>query len=116
MSHVWSRPEGDEEAEQKGMPDNSVEPSFLEHHRCVLPSSETEENLPQSEEVEVMDREGAIENKAPTKREEESKNESTRRVLDMPYDPGHGLPFPEEQEQQQTIPFGTRRFSTNPIA
>ena len=94
--HRRGRPEDQQPAQIKRMPDISVKAGSPEIDRRVIFSSEVEVDLPKPEKIEVVDEEGASEHCEPSESEERVKTSAARRVLQVPDHSADWPPLPEE--------------------
>src|SRR2546428_2314831 len=99
--HRRRRPEGDDETEIDGMADVPIEGGSPEPKRPVRLALQIHEHLPQAEEIEMVDEEGADQHDAKAHQGESLQRDADLRRLDVPHDSTDGLPVPEEQDQRQ---------------
>src|SRR3989475_9023723 len=100
-SHRRRRPEGDDETEIDGMADVPIEGGSPEPKRPVRLALQIHEHLPQAEEIEMVDEEGADQHDAKAHQGESLQRDADLRRLEVPHDSTDGLPVPEEQDQRQ---------------
>ena len=99
--HRRRRPEGHDEAEIDGVPDVAVPSARRELHRRVGHASQEQEDLPEAEEIEVIDEERADQHDHPAREGEPLEQQAERLALDLPDHASDRLPLPEEQEQRR---------------
>ena len=83
------------------MPDHLIEPRCAKPEIRVFLLLKTHPNLPQAEQVEVIDQERGRQDGDPSNPEHDHQDRPNDRALEVPHLGWKGSPLPEEQEQQQ---------------
>lgn len=99
--HVWGRPECDDESRHNRVADISVEAAGLECYVMVLLVSQMEPDLPESEQVEVIDHERGEQHGGPSDPEKSEQYYFAKGILHAPYYARHGMPLPIEEQQEE---------------
>src|SRR5947209_7348144 len=99
--HARRGPERDDEAEHDGMADDLVEKDSPESEVRVLAPALVHVDLPESEEVEVVDEERADEHQRPAEEEERPQNVNPYRIFNAPKRVRQRSPLPEEQYERE---------------
>src|SRR5262245_56117004 len=84
------------------MPDIFIRSGSPETERRIRLSPQMQVDLPQPEQIEVIDEEGAYEYRHPAQAVNRVKRSAARNVFHMPHDSSNRTPLPEHQQQQQT--------------
>src|SRR5579872_6577811 len=98
-AHEGRRPEGDDEAKVDGMPHHPVQPRRLEVGTVKIAAPGVRPDLPQSEQLEVIDEESRDQQQGPADPESAGKYRPECRPAHVPDGCGDWTPLPEEQRQ-----------------
>ena len=99
--HRRCRPEGEEKAEHDRMTDPAIEEGGLELDRRVRLAGKGEEDLPQSEQVEVIDQKRREKHDGPSGPEDREQEPPANRIGHFPHDVRDGPPLPEEEAEEE---------------
>lgn len=97
-AHQWDRPESDEQAEHERVADEAVEAACHEGNRLVVAPAKVEIDLPQPEEIEVIDEEGRKQRESPAKGEENPQDGIQSSLAKVPDDGLNRLPLQKHQQ------------------
>lgn len=100
--HVRRRPEGDDETEHDRVAHKLVEKRRPESWLRIFLSAPVEIDLPQAEEIGMIDESRADQHRRPAQQEERPQEITPDGIPHVPHDLRHRSPLPEEQNQCQT--------------
>ena len=103
MPHRHHRccPDGNQEPDHQRVPHDSVQRPDGKGGMRVGAVSKVQEDLPQSEQVEVVDDERGIQDDQPAEEEQPPERSGRHGLLNLPDDRRHRAPLPEKQSQDQ---------------
>src|ERR1700741_4483491 len=101
LRHPRCRPEGEQEAEVERVAHELVEERNHEVRVLVLDAAQIAGDLPQPEEIEVVDQEGAQQYREPAEDRERNEDRGERAAARIPDDSRHRPPLPHEEDETQ---------------